>query len=88
MNVELAVGSKAGVSEEMRSFASQYMDGSITRDQVLEFSEQFNSDIRATMDWREPYDIPDYLDQNGDNILDDFQNLDRDKDIDLDMERE
>ena len=88
MNVELAMGSKAGASEEMRSFASQYMDGSITRDQVLEFSEQFNSDIRATMDWREPYDIPDYLDQNGDNILDDFQNLDRDKDTDLDMERE
>lgn len=88
MNVELALGSKAGASEEMRSFASQYMDGSITRDQVLEFSEQFNSEIRATMDWREPYDIPDYLDQNGDNILDDFQNLDRGKDIDLDMERE
>lgn len=88
MNVELALGSKAGASKEMRSFVSQYMDGSITRDQVLEFSEQFNSDIRATMDWREPYDIPDYLDQNGDNILDDFQNLDRGKDIDLDMERE
>lgn len=88
MNVELALGSKAGASEEMRSFASQYMDGSITRDQMLEFSEQFHSDIRATMDWREPYDIPDYLDQNGDNILDDFQNLDRGKDIDHDMERE
>ena len=48
-------------SQELRSFASQYMDGSITRDQVVQFSEQFNSDIRATMDWREPFDIPDYL---------------------------
>ena len=43
----------------------------------MQFSEQFNSDIRATMDWREPFDIPDYLDQNGDNILDEFQDLDQ-----------
>lgn len=82
INVEIAVGCKIsgkGSSEQIRSFASQYMDGSITRDQVLEYSEQFNSDIRATMDWREPFDMPDYLDQNGDNILDEFQDLDLNK---------
>lgn len=82
MNVEIAIGCqgfKAGASGELRSFASQYMDGSITRDQVIQFSEQYNSDIRATMDWREPFDMPDYLDQNNDGILDEFQDLDRDK---------
>ena len=88
MSVEMAVGNCVrSSSQELRSFASQYMDGSITRDQVVQFSEQFNSDIRATMDWREPFDIPDYLDQNGDNILDEFQDLDKDKSPDLEPER-
>mgnify|MGYP000673161409 FL=1 len=40
------------------------------------------------MDWREPFDIPDYLDQNGDNILDEFQDLDKDKSPDLEPERD
>lgn len=93
MNVEIAIGCqgfKAGASGELRSFASQYMDGSITRDQVIQFSEQYNSDIRATMDWREPFDMPDYLDQNNDGILDEFQDLDRDKspELEVDVERE
>lgn len=93
MNVEIAIGCqgfKAGASGELRSFASQYMDGSITRDQVIRFSEQYNSDIRATMDWREPFDMPDYLDQNNDGILDEFQDLDRDKspELEVDVERE
>ena len=89
MSVEMAVGNCVrSSSQELRSFASQYMDGSITRDQVVQFSEQFNSDIRATMDWREPFDIPDYLDQNGDNILDEFQDLDKDKSPDLEPERD
>lgn len=89
MSVEMAVGNCVrSSSQELRSFASQYMDGSITRDQIVQFSEQFNSDIRATMDWREPFDIPDYLDQNGDNILDEFQDLDKDKSPDLEPERD
>ena len=93
MNVEIAIGCqgfKAGASGELRSFASQYMDGSITRDQVIQFSEQYNSDIRATMDWREPFDMPDYLDPNNDGILDEFQDLDRDKspELEVDVERE
>lgn len=93
INVEIAIGCqgfKAGASGELRSFASQYMDGSITRDQVIQFSEQYNSDIRATMDWREPFDMPDYLDQNNDGILDEFQDLDRDKspELEVDVERE
>lgn len=91
MNVEIAIGCqgfKAGASGELRSFASQYMDGSITRDQVIQFSEQYNSDILATMDWREPFDMPDYLDQNNDGILDEFQDLDRDKSPEPEVERE
>lgn len=45
MNVEIAIGCqgfKAGASGELRSFASQYMDGSITRDTLSLISGSFS----------------------------------------------
>lgn len=58
---------------KVRQAAGQYISGEISMDQAGKFAKDMASDIRKNMDWREPFDIPDYLDINSDNILDDFQ---------------
>lgn len=55
------------------TMAQQYIDGDLSMELVQQFSKEHVSDIRKNVVWREPYDMPEYIDRNNDNILDDAQ---------------
>ena len=55
------------------TMAQQYIDGDLSMELVQQFSKERVSDIRKNVVWREPYDMPEYIDRNNDNILDDAQ---------------
>lgn len=59
---------------DIRQSAENYAHGEISINEMLETLKHVNkSDIRRDIMWREPYDIPDYLDQNNNDIVDDFE---------------
>lgn len=69
-------------TQEMRGMADDYMEGRLSVTEIQLFAQenrQYADDLRRTIEIRTDMDIPDYLDQDHDRILDDY---------DLDIQKE
>ena len=84
MEFETCVNSSRG---EYSQAAKEYVGGELGADEIKDFADEHGGEHKteSRMGWSEPYDIPDYLDRNNDDILDREQD---DKEIDFGVDAE
>ena len=84
MEFETCVNGSGGAYSQA---AREYVGGELGADEIKDFVDEHGGERKtdSRMGWNEPYDIPDYLDRNNDDILDRVQD-DHEMDLGADAE--